>query len=115
MYTCEADLEKASSALESHRHEVKERDNKLHRLSSELRARAAECERLQKIIGQQQHSQERMRQEAELRMYSLRVRTYIGLASDYVNTNYSAHAWAQNTVRNGNGSEDKSSNNIRIS
>ena len=74
MYTCEADLEKASSALESHRHEVKERDGKLHRLSSELRARAGECERLQKIIGQQQHAQERMRQEAELRMYSLRVR-----------------------------------------
>lgn len=84
LYTCEADFEKASSALESHRHEVKERDSKLHRLSSELRARAGECERLQKIIGQQQHSQERMRQEAELRMYSLRVCT-CRLSSSYTN------------------------------
>lgn len=73
LYTCEADLEKASSSLESHRHDVKERDGKIHRLTSELRARAVECERLQKILGQQQHGQERMRQEAELRMYSLRV------------------------------------------
>ena len=66
-------MEKATSSLESHRHDVKDRDGKLHRLSSELRTRAAENERLQKILAQQQHGQERMRQEAELRMYSLRV------------------------------------------
>ena len=52
---------------------MKERDGKIHRLTSELRARVVECERLQKIISQQQHGQERMRQEAELRMFSLRV------------------------------------------
>lgn len=55
------------------RRDVKERDAKIHRLSSELRSRTAECERLQKIVGQHQRVQDRLRKEVEYHMFSLRV------------------------------------------
>ena len=73
LYTCEADLEKASNTIESCRHDIKERDAKIHRLSSELRLCFAESERLQKLDGQHQRAQDRLRQEAEFRMLSFRV------------------------------------------
>ena len=57
------------------RHDLKDRDSKLHKLGSELRSRAGEVERLQKIVGQHQRAQDRLRQEAEYRMFTLRVRT----------------------------------------
>lgn len=46
---------------------------KLHRLGAELRSRVGECERLQKIVNQHQRAQDRLRQEVEYRMFSLRV------------------------------------------
>ena len=59
----------------SPRHDLKDRDAKLHKLGSELRSRAGETERLQKMVGQHQRAQDRLRQEAEYRMFTLRVRT----------------------------------------
>ena len=55
-------------------HDVKDRDIRLHKQASELRARTAERERLQKIVNQHQRTQDRLRQEVEFRMYSLKVR-----------------------------------------
>ena len=48
---------------------------RLHRLGTELHSRTGECERLQKIVNQHQRTQDRMRQEVEYRMFSLRVST----------------------------------------
>ena len=57
-------------------HDVKDRDIRLHKQASELRARTAERERLQKIVNQHQRTQDRLRQEVEFRMYSLKVREF---------------------------------------
>lgn len=73
MYTCEADLEKASNSVEAYRHDVKERESKIHRLSSELRLCYSENERLQKGDNQHQRAQDRLKQEAEYRILALRV------------------------------------------
>ena len=62
----------------SHRHDVKERDVRLHRLGTELHSRTGECERLQKIVNQHQRTQDHLRQEVEYRMFSLRVSTMAG-------------------------------------
>ena len=61
------------------RHDLKDRDSKLHKLGSELRSRAGETERLQKMVGQHQRAQDRLRQEAEYRMFTLRVRQHPSL------------------------------------
>ena len=74
---CEADLEKALSSLETCRHDFKEKDAKLHQLTSELRTHCAEKEHLQKVIGQHQQSQERVCQEFDYRMFTLRVRVSV--------------------------------------
>lgn len=70
---CEADLEKAMSSLDTYRHDLKDRDAKLHHVTSELRTQCAEREHLQEIISNNQHSQERLCQEFDFRMFSLRV------------------------------------------
>lgn len=72
LYTCEADLEKALSSLDTYRHDLKERESKLHHLATDVRTNAAEKERLQEIIGHHQHAKERLCQEFDYRMYSLR-------------------------------------------
>ncbi len=81
LYTCEADLEKASNTIESCRHDIKDREAKIHRLSSDLRLCCSENERLQKLEGQHQRSQERLRQEAEFRMISFKVSALIWVRS----------------------------------
>ena len=73
LYTCEADLEKAVSSLESYRHDLKERDAKIHHLITELRTRCAENEHLQEVVGHNQHAKDRLCQELDFRMFSLRV------------------------------------------
>lgn len=73
LYTCEADLEKAVSSLESYRHDIKDRESRLHHLTTEVRTNATERERLQEIISHHQHSKEHLCQEFDFRMYSLRV------------------------------------------
>ena len=70
---CEADLEKALSSLETYRHDLKERDNRLHQLTSELHTHCTEKDYLQKVIDQNQHSQEQMCQEFKFRMFGLQV------------------------------------------
>ena len=61
--------------MEAYRHDVKERENKIHRLSSELRLCYSENERLQKVDNQHQRAQDRLKQEAEFRILALRVGT----------------------------------------
>lgn len=61
------------SSLDTYRHDLKDRDAKLHHLTAELRTLCAEKERLQDIIGNNQHSKERLCQEFDFRMFSLRV------------------------------------------
>lgn len=66
-------MEKALSSLDTYRHDIKDRESKLHHLTAEVRNNAAEKERLQEIISHHQHSKERLCQEFDFRMYSLRV------------------------------------------
>ena len=56
------------------RHDIKDRDAKIHKLNSGLRVQSSECERLQKIVNQHQRAQDRLRQEVEYRIFSLKVR-----------------------------------------
>ena len=77
LYTCEADLEKAMSSLDSYRHDIKDRESKLQYLTAEVRTNAVEREHLQEIIGHHQHSKERLCQEFDFRLYSLRVRHFL--------------------------------------
>lgn len=70
---CEADLEKALSSLESYRHDIKERDAKIHHLVTDLRTCCTENERLQEMIGLNQHAKEHLCQELDFQMFSLRV------------------------------------------
>lgn len=80
LYTCEADLEKAVSSLDSYRHDIKDRESKLQHLTAEVRTSVAERERLQEIIGHHQLSKERLCQEFDFRLFSLRVSS-VGLAT----------------------------------
>ncbi len=73
LYTCEADLEKAVSSLESYRHDLKDREAKIHHLMAEFRTRCAENEHLQEIVSHNQHAKDRLCQELDFRMFSLRV------------------------------------------
>lgn len=73
MYTCEADLEKALSSLDTARHDLKDREAKLHHITTELRTRGGEKEHLQEIISHHQHSKERLCQEFDFRLHSLHV------------------------------------------
>lgn len=74
LYTCEADLEKAVSSLDTCRHDLKDREARMHILTTELRTLTAEKEHLQEIISHHQLSKERLCQEFDFRMFSLRVR-----------------------------------------
>lgn len=71
LYTCEADLEKALSSLDTARHDLKDREAKLHHITTELRTRGGEKEHLQEIISHHQHSKERLCQEFDFRLHSL--------------------------------------------
>ena len=79
LYTCEADLEKAISSLDTCRHDLKDREAKLHHLMTQLQTHYAEKEHLQEVIGHNQHSKDRLCQEFDFRMCSLRVRKEIVL------------------------------------
>lgn len=79
LYTCEADLEKATSSLDSYRHDLKDREAKVHHLAAELRTHFAEKEHLQEIISKNQHSKERLCQEFDFRMFSLKVSVIINV------------------------------------
>lgn len=71
LYTCEADLEKANTEAEGLRHSLRDRDNKIHELSAELRSCTAECDRLKKTAVQHQRSDERLKREVDYHMHVL--------------------------------------------
>ena len=58
------------------RHDIRDRDTKIHKLSNELRMQNAECERLQKIVDQHRRTQEKLQHEVEYRMFTLKVCIY---------------------------------------
>lgn len=61
------------SSLDTYRHDLRDREAKLHHLTVELRNHCAEKERMQEVIGHNQHSKERLCQEFDFRMFSLQV------------------------------------------
>ena len=77
LYTCEADLEKAISSLDVCRHDMRDRDAKLHHLTSELRTQCVEKENLKEIISNNQQTRERLHHDFEFRMFSLQARSNV--------------------------------------
>eukprot|EP00731_Ephydatia_muelleri_P020556 Em0013g283a len=71
LYTCEAELEKVNTDAEGLRHLLRDRDNKMHELSAELRSCVAECDRLKKAATQHQRSDERLKREVDYHVFAL--------------------------------------------
>lgn len=73
LYTCEADLEKALSSLESYRRDLKDRDSRIHQLTSELHAHISDKEHLQEVLGANKERQEHLSHEYDRQIGSLQV------------------------------------------